>query len=147
MIVEIKLVMDRERAILLLRALEVIARLGMGQFKELAELMDPKMGWDESKEIEVYLKSKLTPELHVNGYNGIRSDKVPQECHVAWDAYQHLRREISWADKGKDWRTDQREWYGEGSMMGVSYDDPMKVSEIPGDFKTERAMDGKEAHQ
>jgi len=144
---EIKLVMDRERAILLLRALETIARLGMGQFKELAEMVDPRMGWDGSKEIEDYLKGKLIPHLGPNAYNGIRSEKVPRQCMVAWDAYQHLRREISWADKGKDWRTDQREWYGADSMMGVSYDDPMKVSEIPGDFKTERVMDGKEAHQ
>ncbi len=127
---EIKLTMDRERAIMLSRALETIARLGICQFAELAEMMKPMIGWDDKKEIEKYLMEKLKPGHE----NSIRNDKVSEQCQVAWDAYQHIRREIAWYDVGKDWRTDSPD----SSMAYVTFDTPMKVSKLPGDFKTER---------
>lgn len=132
---QIKLVMDEERAILLSRACETIARLGMSQFKELCEMMRPMMSWDEKTEIENYLKGRLTPKLSSNEFNSMNSKECPEECQIAWDAYQHIRREISWNKVGKDWRTDQRDWH---TMMTVNYDEPFKASSLAGDFKTER---------
>jgi hypothetical protein len=132
---KIVLEMDRERAILLMRACETIARLGMGQFKELAEMLAPMKTWQQKENMELFLKKILLSELTSNSYNSIHSSKVPEECQVAWDCYQHIRREISWFDKGKDFRTDERDW----KTMGlVIYDNPMKVSKLKGDFKTKR---------
>jgi hypothetical protein len=134
--VKIKLEMDRERAILLMRACETIARIGMSQFKDMVELLSPDTyTWDKAEEIEKYLKEKLAPELGKNSFHSISNYKVPEECQVAWDAYQAIRREVSWFDIGKDWRTDQRDW---NKMMGVNFDEPFKASKIDGDFKTER---------
>jgi len=138
---EIKLVMSRERAIVLYRALEIIARIGMLQFKDMLELLDPKISWDEAEEIEQFLKRRLSV-LNKNAYYSISSKDVPEESHVAWEAYQHLRREIAWYDKGKDWRTDERVWTGPDSMVTVNFDEPMKMSATPGEFKTERVNDG-----
>jgi hypothetical protein len=129
----ITLTMDFKRACALMRVAELAARIGMGQFKEIVEFMCPFTDWDTSKEIEIYLKGKLRPELNFNSYDGVSSKKVPEDAQVAWDAYQHIRREISWAMMNKDWRTDERDWK---EMVAVSYDNPMKVSSLPGDFKT-----------
>jgi hypothetical protein len=136
----IKLSMDRDRAIMLMHACECMARIGMQQFKSLVELLSPDMSYEDGLEIEKYLKEKLS-KLPMNGYNAVRSVKVPTECQVAWDAYQWLRREISWQDRGMDWRKDKREWNGPDSMMGVNYDEPFKVSRLDGDFNTEKATD------
>ena len=138
------MVMSRERAILLSRALEIVARTGMMQFRDLLELLCPKIKWDESDQIEYYLKHKLT-ELNGAQNSAISNKNVPEQCQIAWDAYQHLRREIAWFDAGKDWRKDERVWSGPDSMMKVNFDEPMKISSTPGDFKTERVDDAKDS--
>jgi hypothetical protein len=142
---KIKLVMDRERAIHLMRACEVMARIGTGQFKSMVDLLGPNKTWDEALEIESYLKAKLMPELSSNSFRSAHSNEIKEECQVAWDAYQNIRREISWTDLGKDWRKDKREFlpihYHDGSkslgMMGVNFDEPMKTSKLKGNFETE----------
>lgn len=137
---KITLEMNREQAIHLMRACETMARIGMGQFMVMVDLLVPLRDYDDAKEIERYLKSKIFPEMSLQGYHGIRQDQVNESCQVAWDAYQHLRREVSWLDDGKDWRTEARDWK---TMMGVNYDNPMKSSKVPGEFKTERVEDKK----
>jgi hypothetical protein len=132
---KIKLEMDRERAIMLMRACEIIARIGMGQFKDMVELLRPDMNYDEAADIEFYLKERIFPELSGNAFHSMGSIKVAEPTQVAWDAYQNIRREISWLDKGKDWRTDERDWH---EMMGVNFDEPYKASKLKGDFKVER---------
>jgi len=133
---KIKLEMDRERAICLMRACEVMARIGMGQFGEMVEFLNPEKTWDERQAIERYLKEKLSSDLSPHGYNSMHSKKVPEDCQVAWDAYQHIRREIAWYDKGLNWRTDHRDFTKD--MMGVNFDEPFKAAKLNGDFKTER---------
>ena len=132
---KITLEMDLERAKYLIQALEVVARIGMGQFKDMAEFLQPMMDWDTKQEIESYLKHRIFPELSNNQFSGIRQDCVPEASQVAWDAYQHIRREISWLREKKDWRDQPRDWH---TMMGVNFDEPMKVSKLEGDFKVER---------
>ena len=134
----IKLVMDRERARHLQCALEVIARIGMGQFKDMVDFLKPLSGWSTGKEIEDYLKSKIYPDMSPQGYHGIKQNEVPIASRVAWDAYQHIRRELSWEHVGKNWRTYLRDW---SEMCGVNFDDPMKASGLEGEFQTERIDD------
>ena len=109
---KIKLEMDRDRALYLMRACEILARIGMGQFKDMVELVKPDVDGDEASAIENYLKSVLKPELSQNSFDSISSVKCPEISQVAWDAYQHIRREISWFDVGRDWRVDERKWTG-----------------------------------
>ena len=132
---EIRIELEHDEACRLMRACEIIARIGMGQFKDMIELFNPKLNWDEQAVIERDLKERLFPEVG-QGYYAMHSNKCPEECKVAWDCYQHIRREISWYGMGKDWRKDQREFCN--GMRGVNFDEPFKVSKLPGDFKTER---------
>jgi hypothetical protein len=130
---KITLTMDFKRAYSLMSALEFTARMGMGQFKEIVDFMGLDIDWEKGIEIEKYLKEKLRPELSINSYDGISSKKVPLNAQIAWEAYQHIRREIAWNRIGKDWRKDKRDW---NNMMSVSFDDPMKIDGLPGDFET-----------
>jgi hypothetical protein len=137
---KIKLEMSRERALLLSKACEVIARIGMCQFKDMVELLINDYDYKFADEIENYLKTKIKPELSRHAYNSILSNKVPEEYQVAWELYQTIRREIAWFDKGMDWRSDQRDW---NSMMGIKYDDPMKITKLKDSFSIERIDDTK----
>jgi len=132
--VEVRITMSWDRAVLLMRSAEVMGRIGMGQFKDMIRVMVPDMPWEEQAKIEKVLKGALNMGLDESSYYPIHSKRVPDECQNCWEAYQHIRREISWAADGKDWRTDARDWK---TQMGVSYDNPMKYSNLPGVFKVE----------
>jgi hypothetical protein len=133
----ITLTMTIEQAEYLSRILEISARIGIGQFKDMVDLLTSlgEMSWDEKIQIEDYIKSKIFPELQRNAYFGIRNINVKEECKIAWDCYQILRRELSWMRAGKDWRIDKRDWL---KQIGVNYDDPMKCSSLEGTFNVER---------
>jgi hypothetical protein len=75
------------------------------------------------------LKAKLCPDESSGIYG-----KVPEDSKIAWDAHQHLRRELSWHGLGKDWRKEPRDWK---KMILVIYDEPLKASGLDGDFETE----------
>jgi len=124
---KIKLVMDEKTASILSRACEMIARCGMGQFKDLFEMLSPEMHWDDLVALENRLKEKLIPNLSPFSYNSILSSKVSVESKIAWSAYQHLRRELAYMRDGKDWRVDKREFT---MMMTVDYDEPFNAQEF-----------------
>ncbi len=132
---KISLTMTKEQAEHLSRALEIISRIGMGQFKDMIDFLDPWKTYDKKVELEDYLKSEIFPELQRNSYWGIYSPEVKEECKIACDVYQHLRRELAWLDTGKNWRTDDRDWH---TQMGVSFNEPMKISNLDGKFEVER---------
>jgi hypothetical protein len=94
-------------------------------------LINPESSWELLDELEIYLKTTLA-DLPCNAYNAMHSIEVAEESQVAWDAYQHIRRELSWHKLGKDWRKDEREW---PKMMTVNYDEPMKASKLKGEFE------------
>jgi hypothetical protein len=128
---KLTLTMTLEQAQVLQRSLEVIARIGMLQFKDMFELINPNITWDESTDLENLIKHYLT-ELGHDHYYSIQYQNVAEESQVAWDAYQHIRRELSWHKLGKDWRKDPRDLK---EMRTVNYDEPMKVSKIKGEFE------------
>lgn len=131
--VKIKLEMTLEQAKYLSRACELVARFGMGQFKDMFETINDKLSWDDLVPLENLVKEKLYPGLSPQSYHAMHSNKCPEECRIAWDAYQYIRREIAWNSKGMDWRKDERIC---GEMMQVNYDDPMNTAKHTG-FKTE----------
>ncbi len=126
----IKLIMTEEQAAYLSRALEAFSRTGLGQFKDLFdEIVRYNLSHSLKDELESNLKSILFGLEH-NSYLGINSEKVTETVRVAFDAYQHLRRELSWKKSGKNWRKDKRT----SDMMQVFYDPVMKVSKLKEDF-------------
>jgi hypothetical protein len=132
---KVQIDLEHDEACRLSRACEIMARVGMGQFKDMIELFNSKLDWNEQTVIERDLKERLFPEVG-QGYYAMHSNKCSEECQVAWDCYQHIRREVSWYGVGKDWRKDKREFCN--GMLGVCFDEPFKVSKLEGDFKTER---------
>jgi hypothetical protein len=133
---KIKLVMDEEMAQQLTLMLETIARCGINQFDNLIRLKMPGIDYDTIKVKEGVIRHLLsTCEGQANP--SITSSNVNDGFRMAWDAYQHLRRELAWYQKGKDWRINARD----STMTLVNYDAPFKTSNCNGRFETEIVKD------
>lgn len=116
------------------KACEVLARLGMGQFRDALECLPTTEfcppGWHEDMEgIAHILKKHTTIMYGVGSYHSISSQKTSEQSKVAWDVYQVTRHRLSW-DKA------QAEGHpGEGKASPptwtVNFDNPMKTSKEP----------------
>lgn len=105
-------------------ACEVLARLGMGQFKDALECLPLREwrpdGWHEDMEGIGHILKKHTTVLHgVGAYHGISSAKTSAESKTAWDLYQVVRHRLAWDAQP------------EGDPMSVLFDQPMKTSREP----------------
>lgn len=125
---------DRQARVLSM-ACEVLARLGMGQFKDaLDHLPEAKNRdwsvWHDDMEQISRILSKHMP----GGIDGIRSStgisNTDEEARTAWDLHAVIRHRLDWDRAIAEGVTDgtKREW---PAMMQVSYDEPMKHSEEP----------------
>ena len=130
------LTITERQARVLSMACEVLARLGVGQFKDALEhlpLRTQNLDWsawhDDMEQISRIL-SKHMP----GGIDGIRSStgisNADEEARTAWDLHAVIRHRLAWDRAIAEGVTDgtKREW---PAMMQVSYDEPMKYSEEP----------------
>lgn len=121
------LTMTEEQTCNVMHALEGYARACIGQFDQL--LQDCQQRYTEDGALrqaaERFVKRTIFPELQDNESYGIAAERLPLSARVAYDAYQYLRREVSWHRQGKDWRKDVRDWK---TQNGRSYDSPFCVS-------------------
>ena len=119
-------------------ALEVFARLGIGQFRDALEHLPLKSmcpdGWfEEMLTVGAILRGYMVGD--VDGWRSslsIHSDKVKDEAKTAWDLHQVIRRKISWdyaIENG--WVKDENDTRNWKEMMGVNYDDPLQVGPEP----------------
>jgi hypothetical protein len=91
--IEYRLKMTSEHRGALTRALEIVARAGMGQFRELADMFTPQDGVtmdDHGQRFERVAKDLLTPELWGGAYHGIRNDKTPMTSKLAWELLEAM---------------------------------------------------------
>jgi hypothetical protein len=105
-------------------ACEVLARLGMGQFKDALECLPLKEfcpdGWHEDMEgIAHILKKHTTIFSGVGAYHAIGSNKTSNASKTAWDLYQVVRYRLAWDAQP------------EGNPMSVMFDQPHKTSPEP----------------
>lgn len=119
-------------------ALEVYARLGIGQFRDALECLPltdvfPE-GWHDDMATIGRILSQHTIS-NVDGYTSylsIHNEKVDEESKIAWDLHQVFRRRLSWDAAAENGIIDSiespRKW---PEMSGVNYDDPLKVSDQP----------------
>jgi hypothetical protein len=115
-------------------ACEVLARLGMGQYKDAMECLPLREfcpeGWHEDMDGIGHIIKKHTTMLHgVGSCHPIGSDKTSAESKTAWDVYQVLRHRLAWD-------AAQAEGHpGEGNASpprwSVQYDKPMRTSAEP----------------
>ena len=127
-----------QQAHALAHACEIVARLGMGQFRDaLEELPREVTDWDQwhadMDSIGAMLKQHMA--LGVDGWHrhlGISHTKTSEQAKVSWDLYQVIRRRIAWDKAVADGEVDSldapRNW---SRMMGVHYDEPLKTSAQP----------------
>ena len=109
-------------------ACEVLARLGVGQFKDaLDHLPEAKQrdwsAWHDDMEQISRILSKHMP-------GGIDISNADEEARTARDLHAVIRHRLAWDRAKEEGVTDgtKREW---PAMMQVSYDEPMKYSEEP----------------
>jgi len=93
---KIEITCDREHASALVSALEIVARAGMGQFRNLADLFEPPDSdgssmCDRGIKMESLAKDLLIPELAGTGAcYGMRHSKTPRTCKLAWELYEAM---------------------------------------------------------
>lgn len=117
-------------------ACEVLARLGMGQFKDAFEHLPLRTqnfdidAWHDDMEQISRILSKHMP----GGIDGIRSStgisNADEEARTAWDLHAVIRHRLAW-DRAKEEGVTDGTKRGWPAMMQVSYDEPMKYSEEP----------------
>ena len=105
-------------------ACEILARLGMGQFKDALECLPlkeyaPDGWWDDMEGIAHILKKHTTVMHGVGAYHSIRSHKTSDTSKTARDLYQVIRHRLAW-DAEPNW-----------NPMSVVFDQPMRTSPEP----------------
>lgn len=130
-----QLTLTEQQASIIRDALEIYSRIGMGQIgtgvtshPDIEKRIWETSGvcsFDLSNVIDTTVKSYIYPEFRssINSYYGIFSEAIGDSNRIAWDIQQVIRHRLSWDKVGNP---PQREW---NTMMGVSFDEPMKSSE------------------
>lgn len=131
------LTLTPEQAQVLSHAAEIIARLGIGQFRDALEWLPTTEfrpdGWHEDMETIGMLLSRHMKH-NVDGYRsnlGINNKDVAEQARIAWDLYQVIRHRLSWdraIEQGIVQPGEPRKWL---QMDSVNYDAPMKASTEP----------------
>ncbi len=112
-------------------ACEVLARLGIGQFRDAlehlptVEFMPPS--WHEDM---VAVENILRKHIQPNG-KSVHQISTRERHKVAWDLYTLVRHRLSWdraIDEGRIKPGEPRKW---PEMMTVNYDSPHHTSKEP----------------
>jgi hypothetical protein len=131
-------------------ALEVFARLGIGQFRDALESLPLKESCAEGRSDDMLVIGQILKKhtkSNVDGWQSsfsIHSQDVNDEAQIAWDIYQVIRRKLSWdyaIENG--WVKDENDTRNWKEMMGVNLDDPLQVGPDP--LAKITAVDGLEA--
>jgi len=119
-------------------ATEVLARLGIGQIKDAIDWLPLRSPFadglhEDCRAIESIL-SKYN-KMGVNGYNsslGIANSETSESAKIAWEIYQTFRHRLSWEIAIEEGiisdLNSPRDWT---KMMGVNFDEPMKITYAP----------------
>jgi hypothetical protein len=107
--------LNTEHMQVLIQALDLYSRVGMGQFEEVAHVF-------ESRRNETLLTAlngaKVAVGLHPNSHRSISAEAVADSFKTAFDIKQVLRHRMAW-DKQPD------------GGVGVAFDEPMRYGPYP----------------
>lgn len=112
-------------------ACELLARLGIGQFRGALEYMPTREfrpdGWNDDMDA---IGRMLSRHMHcgVDGYSsslGINHEKTPASARVSWDLHTAFRHRLALDRAAAEGVRDSSE------MMGVHFDPPSNVSGEP----------------
>ena len=95
--IEVRFRMSRDHFIAMQRALELEARLGMGQFYQIAESVDfefqpDSTWWDRHESLDLACRNILIPDLPARCYRSMHSNKTPLVSKLAWELFAACRK-------------------------------------------------------
>ena len=100
--------MSVEQARVIIKALDLLSRLHMGQMDEVELFyrwagipMNRPIPCEKVRQLCSMIKSQVFPELTSGGYYAISSSKISEEARVAYDLIQALRYPIAWEENPK----------------------------------------------
>ena len=114
------LTVTEEQAGVLADALDLFARIGIGQFEEILQVYDPaaKLPLEVREGIRALLDATKEVAGHPrSGSYGIHNSKVPDRFRVAYDMKQVVQHRVAWDRNPK------------GGIQ-VQYDEPDRTSEL-----------------
>jgi hypothetical protein len=94
--------MSEAQARTIINALDFYSRIGMGQFKEIKNVMFQSFGLelrDPNADVDAHigaLKKIYFPELLDAEYYGIFHPELCEESKISWDLIQVIRNGIAW---------------------------------------------------
>ena len=113
------LTMSEEQAQVVVRALDLYTRIGIGQFEEIFRVYDPKGELRNHSGASGLMNSIKNIVGHpANGSHGIHHPEVRDEFRAAYDVQQVIRNRIAF-DKNPE------------GGMGVAFDTPRAISQLP----------------
>jgi hypothetical protein len=96
----IQLTMTESQANTIMKALDFYSRVGMGQLKEIKNVIEYfNKDWDKADIVDdhiIAIKEVYFPELSRDGYYGIFGSDTPEESKISWDLIQVIRYAIAW---------------------------------------------------
>lgn len=114
-------------------ALELYARLGMGQAGEVANLylnhpVPRQDGTPQTLADYRVIRDLLDGVWFALGFGpgahwAMSAPAVPEVYKIAWDVHATIRHRLAWDRAGNP---PKRDWH---TMMGVQYDEPMRASD------------------
>ncbi len=114
--------MSEEQAQILVRALDLYSRIGIGQFEEILDVYDPlhkRVPVEARDAARRLLNSVKAVYGHpANGSNGIHSPEVRDEFRAAYDIQQVVRHRLAF------------DRHPEGGFQ-VNFDEPRQISQLP----------------
>lgn len=126
------------QARVLVQATEVLARLGIGQFRDALDCLPTRERVHDGWHTDMDVIGKILAHHMIGGVDGytrslsVHSVDVSETSRIAWDLYQVLRHRLAWdravAEGVIESADAPRKWH---KMFGVHYDEPSKVSEQP----------------
>ena len=138
-----KIELTKKHQEVIIKALDLYSRVLMGQFEAINSTllwegfykMNPRSKENRDFESEMEKRDEslqLLEELkQINGFYvnesfGISSTVEP--ARIAYEMQKVISCHKSWGEAGKNPLTDERDW---STMVGVSYDMPLKITEEP----------------
>jgi len=131
------LTLTEEQAGVLSTACEVLARLGIGQFRDALRhlpLSEPAPdGWHE----DLAEIGRILQKHTISNVDGcvsslsMRGEATSATAKTAWDMHHVIRHRLAWDWAKAQGLTDgiRRNWGG--GMLGVQYDEPFKAGTQP----------------
>lgn len=131
-----QLIISEKQAQVISQALEIFARLGIGQFRDALEVLPleaKRDGWHETLGQVGELLSRFT-KGNVNGRGSswsIHVKQVSEESRISYDLHQVIRYRLAWDKAIKDGIAENEHSPRSRTTFLVSFDEPFQVGAEP----------------